>query len=391
MAALIVATRNEHKLRELREALPGIELEPLPEEVELPPEDGDTFEANALGKARAAHEATGGPAIADDSGIEAAGARRPPGRSLGPLCGRGRERRAEPREAARRGARGRTTAASPTSARSRWSTRRATEQRLRGPLRGRARGRAPRRGRLRLRPGLRPATTPGPATSARWPSCGPTRSTRSATAGGRRGMLARAPRGGGSDRQVEAGITKPAAAGVSIASNAILIALKLAAAAITGSIAILSEALHSIDRPDRLGDRLRRGAPRRRARRRRAPLRAREDRERRRLDRGHADPGRRGMHHLRVGRAGWSTGAEVESLGIGIAVIALLGRRQRRGRLRSCAGRRASTTRRRSPATPPTWAPTRSPRSACWSALVLVEVTGAECDRLGRRDRASRS
>ncbi len=40
-------------------------------------------------------------------------------------------------------------------------------------------------------------------------------------------------------------ITKPAAAGVSIVSNCILIALKLAAAAITGSIAILSEALHS--------------------------------------------------------------------------------------------------------------------------------------------------
>jgi len=41
-------------------------------------------------------------------------------------------------------------------------------------------------------------------------------------------------------------ITKPAAAAVSIASNSILIALKLAAAAITGSIAILSEALHSM-------------------------------------------------------------------------------------------------------------------------------------------------
>jgi cation diffusion facilitator family transporter len=39
--------------------------------------------------------------------------------------------------------------------------------------------------------------------------------------------------------------SKPAAAAVSIASNAALIALKLAAAAITGSIAILSEALHS--------------------------------------------------------------------------------------------------------------------------------------------------
>ena len=40
-------------------------------------------------------------------------------------------------------------------------------------------------------------------------------------------------------------ITKPAAAAVSIASNSLLIALKLAAAAITGSIAILSEAIHS--------------------------------------------------------------------------------------------------------------------------------------------------
>jgi cation diffusion facilitator family transporter len=40
-------------------------------------------------------------------------------------------------------------------------------------------------------------------------------------------------------------ITKPAAAAVSIASNCVLIALKLAAAAITGSIAILSEAIHS--------------------------------------------------------------------------------------------------------------------------------------------------
>jgi XTP/dITP diphosphohydrolase len=69
---MILATRNEHKLREFREALPGMELEPLPESVELPPETGDTFAENALGKARAAREQTGEPAIADDSGIEAA-------------------------------------------------------------------------------------------------------------------------------------------------------------------------------------------------------------------------------------------------------------------------------------------------------------------------------
>jgi XTP/dITP diphosphohydrolase len=72
MERLVVATRNEHKLRELREAMPGVSLEPLPDEVELPPERGDTFEANALDKARAANAATGRPALADDSGIEAA-------------------------------------------------------------------------------------------------------------------------------------------------------------------------------------------------------------------------------------------------------------------------------------------------------------------------------
>ncbi len=68
---MIFATGNKHKLREMRELLPGVELEPLPEGVELPPEDGESFAAIALDKARAAHEATGEPAIADDSGIGA--------------------------------------------------------------------------------------------------------------------------------------------------------------------------------------------------------------------------------------------------------------------------------------------------------------------------------
>ncbi|HWM08101.1 MAG TPA: non-canonical purine NTP pyrophosphatase [Solirubrobacteraceae bacterium] len=67
---LLVATRNAHKLRELGRLLPGIELDPLPDGVPTPPEDGDTYAANALIKARAAARATGRAAIADDSGIE---------------------------------------------------------------------------------------------------------------------------------------------------------------------------------------------------------------------------------------------------------------------------------------------------------------------------------
>jgi XTP/dITP diphosphohydrolase len=68
---LVVATRNEHKLRELQALLAGRELVPLPDDAQLPPETGDTFADNALDKARAAAAATGLPAIADDSGIEA--------------------------------------------------------------------------------------------------------------------------------------------------------------------------------------------------------------------------------------------------------------------------------------------------------------------------------
>jgi len=69
--AVVLATRNAHKLREFRRLLPETALEPLPDAVELPAETGATFEENALIKARAASAATGAPAIADDSGIEA--------------------------------------------------------------------------------------------------------------------------------------------------------------------------------------------------------------------------------------------------------------------------------------------------------------------------------
>jgi XTP/dITP diphosphohydrolase len=71
---LILATRNAHKLREVSRLLApyGLTVAPLPESVELPPEDGESFEANALPKARAAAAALGLPVIADDSGIESA-------------------------------------------------------------------------------------------------------------------------------------------------------------------------------------------------------------------------------------------------------------------------------------------------------------------------------
>lgn len=72
MTALLLATRNDHKLREFARLAAPLAIDPLPAEVTLPPEDGDTFAANALGKARAAAAATGRVAIADDSGIEAA-------------------------------------------------------------------------------------------------------------------------------------------------------------------------------------------------------------------------------------------------------------------------------------------------------------------------------
>ncbi len=69
--SIVVATRNQHKLAELGEILSEFDLEPLPESVTLPPEDGETFAENALGKARAAHEQTGRAVLADDSGIAA--------------------------------------------------------------------------------------------------------------------------------------------------------------------------------------------------------------------------------------------------------------------------------------------------------------------------------
>jgi XTP/dITP diphosphohydrolase len=68
---LVLATRNAHKLREFEPLLAPYRIVPLPADVELPPETGMTFAANALTKARTAARATGKAAVADDSGIAA--------------------------------------------------------------------------------------------------------------------------------------------------------------------------------------------------------------------------------------------------------------------------------------------------------------------------------
>ena len=67
---LVLATRNDHKVRELERMMDGVGIDALPPGVVLPPEDGATFAENALGKARAAALALGRAAIADDSGVE---------------------------------------------------------------------------------------------------------------------------------------------------------------------------------------------------------------------------------------------------------------------------------------------------------------------------------
>ena len=81
---LLLATHNAHKLREFERLLAAagggaLRLEALAPELELPPEDGETYAENALGKARAAARACGRIAIADDSGIAAAALGGAPG------------------------------------------------------------------------------------------------------------------------------------------------------------------------------------------------------------------------------------------------------------------------------------------------------------------------
>ena len=71
MEKIVVATNNEGKLKEIKEILKEYELVSLKEikckiEVE---EDKETFEGNALKKAKEVFEKTNMPCIADDSGL----------------------------------------------------------------------------------------------------------------------------------------------------------------------------------------------------------------------------------------------------------------------------------------------------------------------------------
>jgi XTP/dITP diphosphohydrolase len=68
---LVLASRNEHKLRELRAALPGWEIELL-DTPDDPVEDGETFLENARIKARhgRAHAAPEDWVAGEDAGIE---------------------------------------------------------------------------------------------------------------------------------------------------------------------------------------------------------------------------------------------------------------------------------------------------------------------------------
>lgn len=72
---LLIATRNKHKLAELRQLFdfPGLTLVAADEVAGLPEdvvEDADTFEGNALKKARELCRASGLWTMADDSGLE---------------------------------------------------------------------------------------------------------------------------------------------------------------------------------------------------------------------------------------------------------------------------------------------------------------------------------
>lgn len=72
MNKIIFATSNQGKLKEIKEILDEYEIISMKEagvDISIK-EDGNTFEENALIKAKAVFEVTGGIVLADDSGLE---------------------------------------------------------------------------------------------------------------------------------------------------------------------------------------------------------------------------------------------------------------------------------------------------------------------------------
>ena len=67
----VFASHNKGKIQEVQEILApfGIEIEPIPADFPEIEENGTSFEENAKIKARAVCQATGLPAVADDSGL----------------------------------------------------------------------------------------------------------------------------------------------------------------------------------------------------------------------------------------------------------------------------------------------------------------------------------
>lgn len=80
---LVLATANAGKVRELKEAMAGLDIELLAASelgvTSYPAEDGARYEDNALIKAAFTLKATGLPSLADDSGLEVAALEGAPG------------------------------------------------------------------------------------------------------------------------------------------------------------------------------------------------------------------------------------------------------------------------------------------------------------------------
>jgi XTP/dITP diphosphohydrolase len=98
MKRVVLASRNRHKVVEIAALLADLGLELVGIDDVAPgtalAEDEPTFEGNALAKARQAAEATGLPALADDSGLEVDALGGDPGvrsaRYAGEICDDGR-------------------------------------------------------------------------------------------------------------------------------------------------------------------------------------------------------------------------------------------------------------------------------------------------------------